>query len=142
MPYETVNEKVVRQRQIRVCARCRCEIPHAVNQRRMQQVGSLSGSLGASIGGSALLGSVLGPVGMIGGAIVGSLAGARAGAQAGEKVGQALEERQDSLCEACQKIVGKNTNDSSSDNPKKPDNNGSSGPFSSWGKGQRLGDGS
>ncbi|CAB9507455.1 expressed unknown protein [Seminavis robusta] len=105
MPYETVQEKVVQERRVRVCARCRNPIADNANRGTANVVGSLSGSLGASLGGSMLLGSVLGPVGAIGGAIAGSFAGARAGRDASNKVVDVVESQQDSLCPACRKVT-------------------------------------
>lgn len=158
MPYETVNEKVVQPRRIRVCARCRCEISDDVaNKQRMQQVGSIGGSLGASLGGSILLGSVLGPVGMIGGAIAGSIAGSRAGAQAGGKVGEIVENQKGDLCETCRAASNNNQDTNTDRGPlgmgllprakslfQKPDNTpkrDQDDSSSIWGKGERLGSG-
>ena len=110
MPYETVQEKVIQTRRIRVCGRCRNPIPEhqgaANRQQTIQAVSTTSASLATSLGGSILVGSLLGPVGAIGGAIVGSIAGARAGHEVGQKVSEAVvESNQDSLCESCRKIV-------------------------------------
>lgn len=107
MPYENVQEKVVRTKRVRVCARCRSRLPETGGDRQtMNTVGGVSGSLGASLGGSMLLGSVLGPVGAIGGAIAGSIAGARAGRNASNKLADAVESRDtaDDLCESCRSI--------------------------------------
>ena len=133
MPYETVQEKVVRTKRVRVCARCRCRLPSTTGDRQtMNTVGGVGGSLGASLGGSILLGSVLGPVGAIGGAIAGSLAGARAGRTASDKLADAVESSRataNDLCESCQSL---GTNSSSN-------NGGGSGQV--LGGGQRLGSG-
>lgn len=113
MPYETVQEKVVQTRRVRVCARCRSPIQEAANRQTMNTVGGVGGSLGASLGGSILLGSVLGPVGAIGGAIAGSIAGARAGRNVSDKVCEVVESNQDSMCPACRKIVDSYDNNNS-----------------------------
>jgi hypothetical protein len=127
MPYETVQEKVLQERRVRVCARCRNPIPDAADRQTYQKVGGVGGSLGASLGGSILLGSVLGPIGAIGGAIAGSIAGARAGRQASDKVCDAVESNHDSFCQACRKLT---------------DTSGSSwGEDNTLGGGQRLGSG-
>lgn len=105
MPYETVQEKVVQERRVRVCARCRAQILDAPNRHTIQNVGSVGGSLGASLGGSILVGSLLGPVGAIGGAIAGSIAGARAGRNVSDKVCETMESNQDALCPACRKVT-------------------------------------
>ena len=105
MPYETVREEVVQTRRVRVCARCRNPIPEAANRQTINTVGSVGGSLGASLGGSILVGSLLGPIGAIGGAIAGSIAGARAGRDVSNKVAEAVENQQDSMCQACRKIT-------------------------------------
>ena len=110
MPYETVQEKVIQTKRIRVCGRCRNPIPEqqgaANRQQTIQAVSTTSASLATSLGGSILVGSLLGPVGAIGGAIVGSIAGARAGHEVGQKVSEAVvESNQDSLCESCRTIV-------------------------------------
>ena len=128
MPYETVQEKVVVEKRIKVCGRCRTPIAEVASssssdndlnrRRKYNTVGGMSGSLGASIGASALMGSVLGPVGAIGGAIAGSIVGSKAGRQASDKAYQATIENEkkknhasesssdDDLCDACLKILG------------------------------------
>lgn len=106
MPYETVQEKVVQTRRVRVCARCRSEMPD--NRQTINRVGGVGGSLGASLGGSMILGSVLGPVGAIGGAIAGSIVGARAGQQTANHVADAVDTvkgNNEVLCPACQALV-------------------------------------
>eukprot|EP00929_Paragymnodinium_shiwhaense_P067720 TRINITY_DN34050_c0_g1_i2.p2 TRINITY_DN34050_c0_g1~~TRINITY_DN34050_c0_g1_i2.p2 ORF type:complete len:315 (-),score=62.18 TRINITY_DN34050_c0_g1_i2:79-1023(-) len=102
MPFETVNETYVRQRQVRICARCRREIPSTVKHKQAYTTaGSVAGSLGTSVGGSMLLGSVLGPVGSIAGAIGGAMVGGRAGATASEAACNAVDSTSGDLCEAC-----------------------------------------
>jgi len=102
MPYETVSETVVRQRQVRVCTRCRARLPEAVGNRgAVQTGGSLAGSLGGSMGGSMLLGSVLGPVGSVVGAIGGALAGSRVGAEATDAACNVVESTSSELCDRC-----------------------------------------
>jgi hypothetical protein len=133
MPYETVQEKVVQERRIRVCARCRAPMPDVPNRGKANMVGGFGGSLGASLGGSMLLGSVLGPVGAIGGAIVGSIAGARAGRDASNAVVDAVESQQDSMCSSCQKVT------QSYNHQEKSSSNNTND--SSWGTGQSLGSG-
>ena len=106
MPYETVQEKVIQTKRIRVCGRCRNPIPdQGANRQTIQAVSTTSASLATSLGGSILVGSLLGPVGAIGGAIVGSIAGARAGHEVGQKVSEAVESKEDSLCPSCRQIV-------------------------------------
>jgi hypothetical protein len=109
MPYETVQEKVVQTRRVRVCARCRNPIPEAANRQTIHSVSTMGGSLATSLGGSILVGSLLGPVGAIGGAIAGSIAGARAGREVGHTVAEAVESKQDSLCPSCRKITDNST---------------------------------
>eukprot|EP00980_Cylindrotheca_fusiformis_P002044 scaffold449_cov138-Cylindrotheca_fusiformis.AAC.20 len=134
MPYETVDEKVIRQRRVRVCDRCRTEMPDVANRGKYRTAGSLAGSLGGSIAASALAGSVLGPVGMIGGAIAGSIAGASAGVRASDKACEAAEKKADQYCKACRDIM---SNYEGEGNNKA---NTNSDPFwDSVGKGNRLG---
>lgn len=108
MPYETVEEKVVRTRRIKICAHCQSRIPDS--RQTYNMVGGVGGSLGAFLGGSILLGSALGPVGAIGGAIAGSIAGGRgAGRKASNKLADAVENQdKDSLCEACRSLLDNN----------------------------------
>lgn len=108
MPYTTVKETVTQTRRIRICARCRCQLPFS-DSNNLPRAGSLIGSLGASIGASALAGAVLGPVGVIGGAIAGSFAGAHAGVKAGSKANEIMEEKYQSqpYCSECQAILAK-----------------------------------
>lgn len=102
MPYDTVDDHVVVQRRVRVCARCRRQMPDVVQNRgAYNTVGSVGGSLGSSMGGSMLLGSVLGPVGAIGGAIGGAIVGSRAGAAASDGICNAVEATADDVCEQC-----------------------------------------
>lgn len=104
MPYETVQEKVVQTKRVRVCARCRSRMPDDGKRNTMNTVGGVGGSLGASLGGSILLGSVLGPIGAIGGAIAGSIAGSRAGRTVSNKLADAVENNSakgDDLCQSC-----------------------------------------
>lgn len=106
MPFETVQEKVVQEKRVLVCSRCRQPIPHHQSQNRRAY--HTVGSLGTSLGGSILAGAVLGPVGAIGGAIAGSIAGARAS----DKVCDAVESKRaqgTDLCEACRAIVAGNS---------------------------------
>ena len=130
MPYEEVQEKVVRTRQVRVCGRCRCELPD--KKSAFNAIGGIGGSLGGSLGGSMILGSVLGPIGAIGGAIAGSIAGGRAGRDASSKVHDAVHT---DLCDACRRQIsqdyGSTTNTSPYENQE--DNK--------WGSGRRLGAG-
>jgi len=102
MPFETVDETVTRQRRIRVCERCRRQLPDKVQNRGAYNTGgSIAGSLGGSMVGSAVLGEVLGPVGMIGGLIGGAMAGSRAGAAASNAACDGVESMADGLCDAC-----------------------------------------
>ena len=130
MPYEEVQEKVVRTRQVRVCGRCRCELPD--KKSAFNAIGGIGGSLGGSLGGSMILGSVLGPIGAIGGAIAGSIAGGRAGRDASRKVHDTLHA---DLCDACRRQIsqdhGSTASISSYENQE--DNK--------WGSGRRLGAG-
>ena len=105
MPYETVDEKVVQRRRIRVCSRCRCEMLDVANRSNYHMAGSLTGSLGGSMGASALAGAVLGPVGAIGGAIAGAIMGSKAGVKASDKVAEAVENKADSYCQSCREIL-------------------------------------
>mmetsp|Transcript_65633 Transcript_65633/g.158716 ORF Transcript_65633/g.158716 Transcript_65633/m.158716 type:complete len:283 (-) Transcript_65633:217-1065(-) len=102
MPFETVDETVVRQRQVKVCARCRGRMDEKVKHRGVwTTAGSIGGSVGTSMGGSMLLGSVLGPVGALGGAIGGAIVGSRAGAAASSGACDAIEATADDVCERC-----------------------------------------
>jgi len=102
MPFERVNEHVVRERRVKVCARCRRPMDEAVQHRgAWNTAGSVGGSLGTSIGGSMLVGSLLGPVGAIGGALAGAVVGSRAGAAASDAACDAVEACADDVCERC-----------------------------------------
>lgn len=102
MPFETVNEQVIRQRRVNVCERCRQQIPDSVQNRgTYNTVGSVAGSLGTSMGGSMALGALMGPVGAIGGAIGGAIVGGQAGAAASNTACDAVEASKGSLCENC-----------------------------------------
>jgi phage tail tape-measure protein len=105
MPFETRTEKVIQERRIRVCARCRREIGDADNRGKFQMAGSMGGSLAGSMGASRALGAVLGPIGMIGGAIAGSLAGSKAGVKAGDKACELSDQNIDQYCSNCRKIM-------------------------------------
>mmetsp|Transcript_13761 Transcript_13761/g.37668 ORF Transcript_13761/g.37668 Transcript_13761/m.37668 type:complete len:260 (-) Transcript_13761:114-893(-) len=110
MPFETVNEQVVRERRVRVCARCRRQLPEVVQHRGAYQTGgSIAGSLGGSVGGSMLAGAVLGPVGAIAGAIGGAVAGSRAGAAASGGICDAAEYAADDLCPDCKSTPSRPT---------------------------------
>merc|ERR1719326_2374470 len=102
MPFETVNETHVSQRQVRVCARCRRQMTGVVkNKETYKTAGGIAGSLGTSMGGSMVLGSVLGPVGSVAGAIGGAMVGGRAGVAATEGVCNAVDSTSGDLCEDC-----------------------------------------
>jgi len=102
MPFETVDEAVVQQRHVKVCARCRGRMEEKVKHRgAWTTAGSVGGSLGTSLGGSMLMGSVLGPVGAIGGAIGGSIIGSRLGANASSGACDAIEATADDVCDRC-----------------------------------------
>lgn len=139
MPFETVDEKVVRQRRVRICDRCRREMPDAANRGKYNTAGSLAGSLCGSIGASALAGAVLGPIGMIGGAIAGSIAGARAGVKASDKACEVAEKNADKYCQACKDVMS-NYEGTGTSSSKQNENSGSSF-WDSLGKGSRLGGG-
>mmetsp|Transcript_33099 Transcript_33099/g.77461 ORF Transcript_33099/g.77461 Transcript_33099/m.77461 type:complete len:320 (-) Transcript_33099:64-1023(-) len=110
MPHEVVNEQVWQQRRVRICARCRRELPPVVQHRgAYNTAGSVAGSLGTSMGGSMLLGAALGPVGAIGGAIGGAIVGSRAGAAASQGVCDAVESTADDLCDDCKAASSKAT---------------------------------
>jgi len=131
MPFETVEEPAVVRRQIKVCRRCRKQIPTTVeNRQTYNQVGSIAGSLGTSMGGSmvgAAAGTAVLPgvgtlIGGLGGAIGGAIFGGKAGAAASDKICDVVEDKAGDLCNECK--------------PKE----GSSSGINNWGGG-RLGDG-
>lgn len=102
MPFETVNEQVYRQRQVKVCARCRRPIPESVQNRGgYNMAGSVAGSLGTSMVAGSMAGAVLGPVGALGGAIGGAIAGSRLGAAASDGVCDTIERNSDDICAEC-----------------------------------------
>jgi len=102
MPFETVDEQVIRQRRVKVCERCGRQMPDTVQNRgTYNTVGSVAGSLGTSMGGSMLAGAVLGPVGAIGGAIGGAIVGSQVGAAATNTACDAVDATKGSLCEDC-----------------------------------------
>ena len=110
MPVEHVNEQVWTQRRVRVCAKCRRELPDVVKHRgAYNTAGSVAGSLGTSMGGSMLLGTVMGPVGAIGGAIGGAIVGSRAGAAASDGVCNAVENSAQDLCDQCKADAQRST---------------------------------
>jgi hypothetical protein len=135
MPFDTIDEKVVRQRRVRVCERCRREMPDVASRGKYNTAGSVAGSLSGSIGASALAGAFLGPIGMIGGAIAGSIAGARAGVKASNKACEVAEKNAEKYCQACKDIMS----DYEGGNNKQDDSSGSF--WDSLGKGNRAGGG-
>lgn len=101
MPYQTVNEVLVQERQVLICRSCRCQIGAVSSRESYNTGGSIAGSLGGSMGGSMLGAEVLGPVGMVIGCIGGAVAGSCGGAMASDGICNAVESTADDLCAAC-----------------------------------------
>lgn len=102
MPFETVHETYVRQKRVKVCARCHRQLPETVKHRGAYNAGgSIAGSFGGSIVGSRVVGGLLGPVGALAGAIGGAMAGSRAGATASNSICDAVEATGGEVCPEC-----------------------------------------